>query len=54
MTTIKLQLPDDLAQDAHAAGLLTHDAIKRLLCERLKSQSGNVRVLCGIACHAKN
>jgi hypothetical protein len=41
MTTIKIQLPDDLAQDAQAAGLLTPDAIERLLRERLRRQSGD-------------
>ena len=41
MTTIKIQLPDDLAQDAQAAGLLTPDAIERLLRERLRRQAGD-------------
>lgn len=41
MTTIEIQLPDDLAQDAQAAGLLTADAIERLLRERLRLQAGN-------------
>ena len=41
MTTIQIQLPDDLAQDAQAAGLLTPDAIERLLRERLRRQSGD-------------
>lgn len=41
MTTIKIQLPDDLAQDAQAAGLLTPDAIERLLRERLRTQAGD-------------
>ena len=41
MTTIQIQLPDDLAQDAQAAGLLTPDAIERLLRERLRGQAGD-------------
>lgn len=41
MTTIQIQLPDDLAQDAQAAGLLTPDAIERLLRERLRQQAGD-------------
>lgn len=41
MTTIQIQLPDDLVQDAQAAGLLTPDAIERLLRERLRSQAGD-------------
>ena len=41
MTTIQIQLPDDLAQDAQAAGLLTPDAIERLLRERLRCQAGD-------------
>lgn len=41
MTTIQIQLPDDLAQDARAAGLLVPDAIERLLRERLRQQAGD-------------
>lgn len=41
MTTIEIQLPDELAQDAQAAGLLTPDAIERLLRERLRRQAGD-------------
>jgi len=41
MTTIQIQLPDDLAQDAQAAGLLNPDAIERLLRERLRQQAGD-------------
>jgi hypothetical protein len=41
MTTIQIQLPDDLAHDAQAAGLLTPDAIERLLRERLRRQAGD-------------
>ena len=41
MTTIQIQLPDELAQDAQAAGLLTPDAIERLLRDRLRRQAGD-------------
>ena len=41
MTTIQIQLPDDLVQDAQAAGLLTPDAIERLLRDRLRRQAGD-------------
>lgn len=41
MTTIQIQLPDDLAQDAQAAGLLNPEAIERLLRERLRRQAGD-------------
>jgi len=41
MTTIQIQLPDDLVQDTQAAGLLTPDAIERLLRERLRRQAGD-------------
>jgi len=41
MTTIQIQLPDDLAQDDRAAGLLVPDAIERLLRERLRQQAGD-------------
>lgn len=41
MTTIQIQLPDDLAQDAQAAGLLNAEAIERLLRERLRLQAGD-------------
>lgn len=41
MTTIQIQLPDDLAQDAQAAGLLNPEAIERLLRERLRVQAGD-------------
>ena len=41
MTTIPIQLPDDLAQDAQAAGLLTPDTIGRLLRDRLRRQAGD-------------
>lgn len=40
MTTVQIQLPDDLAQDAQAAGLLTPEALERLLREQLRKQAG--------------
>jgi hypothetical protein len=40
MTTVQIQLPDELAQDAQTAGLLTPEAIERLLREQLKKQAG--------------
>jgi hypothetical protein len=41
MTTIQIQLPDDLAQDARAAGLLSTESIERLLRDRLRQQAGD-------------
>ncbi len=40
MTTVQIQLPDELAHDAQAAGLLTPEAIERLLRDQLKKQAG--------------
>jgi len=40
MTTVQIQLPDELAQDAQAAGLLAPEAIERLLREQLRKQAG--------------
>jgi post-segregation antitoxin (ccd killing protein) len=42
MTTIDLTLniPDDLANKAQAAGLLSSEAIERLLREQLRKQAG--------------
>ena len=40
MTSIEIQLPDKLVQDAQAAGLLTPEAIERLLLEQLREQAG--------------
>lgn len=41
MTTVQITLPDDLVQDAQAAGLLNPDVMERLLRERLRVQSGD-------------
>lgn len=40
MTTVQFTLPDDLAQQARSAGLLTNEAIESLLRERLRKQAG--------------
>lgn len=40
MTTIQIQLPDELAQNAQAAGLLTPQAIEAMLREQLRKQAG--------------
>ena len=40
MTTIELELPDDLAEDAKAAGLLNAEALEEILRERLRFQAG--------------
>jgi hypothetical protein len=40
MTTVQIQLPDDLAQDAQAAGLLTPEAMAAMLREQLRKQAG--------------
>jgi len=41
MTTVQISLPDQLAQEAAQAGLLSPESIERLLRERLKSQRVN-------------
>jgi Arc/MetJ family transcription regulator len=38
MTTVQINLPDQLAQEAQLAGLLTSDTIERILREQLKAQ----------------
>ena len=40
MTTIQINLPDDLAQDAQDAGLLTPEAMEAMLRQQLKKQAG--------------
>ena len=40
MTKVQIQLPDQLAQDAQAAGLLTPEAMAAMLREQLKKQAG--------------
>lgn len=39
MTTIQIQLPDELARDAQAAGLLTPQAIEAMVREQLRKQA---------------
>ncbi len=40
MTTVQIKLPDELAQDAQAAGLLTPEAMAAMLREQLRKQAG--------------
>lgn len=41
MTTVQVELPDALAQNAQAAGLLTPWALEAMLREQLKRQAGD-------------
>jgi hypothetical protein len=41
MTTVQIQLPDELAQNAQAAGLLTPEAMAAMLREQLRKQAGD-------------
>jgi hypothetical protein len=48
MTTIQIALPDELAQEAREAGLLTPEAIEQMLREQLrKHASEELRAMCG-------
>lgn len=38
MTTVQITLPDQLAQEAQRAGLLTSEIIERMLREQLRTQ----------------
>jgi hypothetical protein len=40
MTTIQINLPDELVQDANAAGLLTPEAMATMLRDQLRRQAG--------------
>jgi len=40
MTTLEINLPDSLAQEAKDAGLLTQEAIESMLREQLRKQAG--------------
>ena len=43
---LKLNLPDDLAQRAQSAGLLTSEAIESMLCHELRKRAGeNLRAM---------
>ena len=39
MTTVQINLPDELAQSAQQAGLLTSAALERLLADALRNRS---------------
>lgn len=39
MTTVQIELPDELAAEAKRAGLLTQDAIERLMREAIRRQA---------------
>jgi hypothetical protein len=41
MTTVHINLPDDLAQNAQQAGLLQPEAIETMLRAQLKRQAGD-------------
>ena len=41
MTTVQVELPDVLAQNAQAAGLLTPEAMEAMLRQQLKRQAGD-------------
>ena len=40
MTTVQINLPDELAQKAAIAGLLTADAVEAMLREQLRRRAG--------------
>lgn len=40
MTTVQIDLPDELARDAQAAGLLTPEAFEQMLREQLRKRAG--------------
>jgi hypothetical protein len=44
MTTVTVSLPDDLAQQAQAAGLLSESAVARLLRRALREQNASERL----------
>lgn len=39
MTTVQIELPDQLAEEARRAGLLTKEAIERLMREAIRRQA---------------
>lgn len=41
MTTVQINLPDELAQNAQQAGLLTPEALEAMLREQLKKQASD-------------
>lgn len=40
MTTVQIDLPDELAREAEAAGLLTSEAVERMLRDYLRRRAG--------------
>lgn len=42
MTTVQINLPDELAQKAASVGLLTAEAMEAMLRERLRRRAGEV------------
>ena len=40
MTTVEIELPEELARRAKEAGLLTSEAMESMLRERLRAQAG--------------
>ncbi|MFN7570771.1 MAG: hypothetical protein ACK5TK_04825 [Betaproteobacteria bacterium] len=40
MTTVQITLPDQLAREVQAAGLLTPDAVEAMFRERLRQRAG--------------
>lgn len=45
MKTIEIELPDAMAQAAQAAGLLTSQALERLLSDAMRRQQAAARLL---------
>jgi post-segregation antitoxin (ccd killing protein) len=54
MTTLKLNLPDDLAQRAQSAGLLTDAAIQKLLEDAIRRDAGRRLLAVGKRLQAAN
>jgi hypothetical protein len=44
MTTVQINLPDELARDAQAAGLLTPEALEQMLREQLRKRSAGAQL----------
>jgi hypothetical protein len=54
MTTIEIKLPDELAQRAKSAGLLSDSAIQGLLEDAIRRQSGRMLLDVARGIHAAN
>lgn len=54
MTTLKLNLPDDLAQRAKSAGLLTDTSIQKLLEDAIRREAGRSLLSAAQRLHALN